>query len=97
MFAQATDGNLVVSYSLQTLVNQGGQIWIYGAGFQNGEAVNLFLAGELLATVVADTDGVFEVSRLVPLSTRATFLHSISALGSDGSRAAYPVYVTASE
>jgi len=94
MFAQATDGNLVVSYSLQTLVEQGGQLWIYGAGFQNSEAVNLFLDGQLLATVVADAAGAFEVNRLVPSTSRAPLLHSIQALGSGGSKAAYPIYVT---
>ena len=97
MFSQATDGGLVVSYSLQSRVEQGRQIWIYGAGFQNAEAVNLFLDGELLASVVADTAGVFELSRLVPLTTRASFLHSVNALGSGGSRAAYPIYVTSQD
>lgn len=81
---------------LPPLVRNGDEIVVYGAGFQPGEIVELYIANQWLGAAEVKAGGVFWVSLQVPGKTviEPGFVYPIVAVGRYGSTATYLITVT---
>ena len=71
-------------------VRSGGDTKIWGAGFMSGEAVTLWVAGELLVGGAANDDGAFEMEATVDIDPG---IYTLKATGDGGSVATAPLAV----
>ena len=75
-------------------VVSGGDTKIWGAGFMSGEAVTLWVAGELLVGGAANDEGAFEMEATVDVDPG---IYTLKATGDGGSEATAPLAVVKSK
>jgi hypothetical protein len=75
----------------------GSVVQVIGQSFTPGETVDLYVGGDMLNTINAESDGTFDARLTIPADAFVSEFNSISALGESGVYPSADINITAAE